>query len=122
MTSRFAMALVATLALASGRAYASGGSGVAHDDTTYSDTASTWGGTVAFGAASHPTYDDTSYSAAHTTIRKPLLPAGSVAFVSADDTVYPTADAPRAPAGAPQASDRGEQRVACGCTHACAHG
>jgi hypothetical protein len=66
MTSRLSMALVATIALASGRAYAApGGSGVAHDDTTYSETHSVWGGTVAFGAASHLTYDDTAIRRSH---------------------------------------------------------
>ncbi|ABS28438.1 hypothetical protein [Anaeromyxobacter sp. Fw109-5] len=117
-SSRLALALVATLALASGRAYAAG---IDHDDTAYPEPASTWSGTVTVEASPQLTYDDTSYPAAHTTIHKELLSASrAVALASADDTTYPTADVQRTPARAPQASDA-QERVACGCAHGCAH-
>jgi hypothetical protein len=118
MTSRLALALVATLALASGRAFAAG---IDHDDTTYAEPASTWSGTVTVEASPQLTYDDTSYPAAHTTIRKELLPAaaaGSFALATADDTTYPTADVQRMPARAPQASGA-QERLACGCADRC---
>lgn len=124
MTSRLSLALVAAIALVSGRAYAaSGGPGIVHDDTSY-PTASTWGGAVTLEAVPQLTHDDTRYPAAHTTIHKELLPAqasGSLAIATADDTVYPTADLARTPARAPQASEREQERVACGCPHACDH-
>jgi hypothetical protein len=119
MTSRFGIALIATIALASGRAYAAGA--VEHDDTSYPEPASTWSGTVTVETAPQLTFDDTSYPVAHTTIHKELLPGSSaVAFATADDTTYPTADVQRMPARAPQASDA-QERVACGCAHGCAH-
>lgn len=117
MTSRLSMSLVAAIALFSGRAYAaSGGSGLDHDDTSYQEIASTWSGDVTLEAVPHPTYDDTSYPAAHTTIHKELLAApavGSAIVATADDTVYPTADVERTAAA--RTSEREQERVACGC-------
>lgn len=115
MTSRFGVALIATIALASGRAYAAGA--VEHDDTSYPEPASTWSGAVGAQSAPHLTYDDTRYPAAHTTIRKELLSATAArALASSDDTAYPAADERRAPQ-----ARVAQERVACGCTDACAH-
>lgn len=90
--TRLIMALVATIAIASGQAYAgSGGPGIEHDDTTYPETESTWGGSVSFeGAVPFLASHDTNYPAAHTRIDKELLSAEeSASLAMAHDTVYP---------------------------------